>query len=42
MNQNEEKSLAGDAELWSCKCCWKQVHLWKNNFRCYTEPFFRV
>jgi len=30
MNRNEEKHLAGDAgdsELRSCKCYWKQVYL---------------
>ena len=25
-----KKNLAGDSELPSCKCCWKQVYLWKN------------
>jgi len=42
MNRNEEKYLAGDSESLSCKCCWKQVHLWKNAFRCCTEPLFRA
>jgi len=29
MNRNEKKHLAGDSELPSSKCCWKQVYLWK-------------
>jgi len=32
MNRNEGKYLAGDSELRSCKCCWKQVYLWKKHF----------
>jgi len=42
MNPNEEKYLAGDSELRSCKCCWKQVYLWKNTFHCSTQPLFRA
>jgi len=38
-----KKYLAGDSEFLSCKCCWKQVYLWKKrNVRCCTEPVLRA
>jgi len=37
-----KKYLAGDSELLSCKCCWKQVYLWKNTISAAVLSLFYV